>query len=247
MYSGEAEFQQCIESVQSQRGLEHFLHHVIRNKPEAEAHNALWSAWEQEKFRYDLFVKIDADTILKDPDSVARVWELFDTDKNVTGAQLRLHDYFTDDLIAGLNFFSPVVKFNTSPDLYCDRVDTNHNVVMKGGKVKHLEPIGYHCKNPSDIQSYHFGLHRTLKGQVPTLRKVWDAYMHHSDRPRMLALLGAHAAKMNSHEFAGLNNSYTSPHLQRSFAQSLEQAQDRSTSDAIIAELARSLGFVCDF
>lgn len=219
MYSDEAEFPECIDVINSQRGLEHFLHYVVRNKPEAEAHNELWSAWEREKYRFDLFVKVDADTILGDPEAISRVWQLFEENPRVTGAQLRLHDFFTDDLIAGLNFFSPVVKFNTSPELYCDRVDTNHDVVMKGSKVKQMEPIGFHCKNPNDNQAFHFGLHRMLKGQTPTLHKVWNAYEANLEgkRARELALLGAAIAHSDPATFMGAGNTYTHEAYQQVF------------------------------
>ena len=245
MYSGEAEFQQCLDAVSAQKGLEHFYQHVIRNKPEAEAHNELWSIWEREKYRFDLFVKVDADTILGDSEAVSRVWQLFAENPRVTGAQLRLHDYFTDDLIAGLNFFSPVVKFNVSPDLYCDRVDTNHDIVMKGSKVKQLEPIGFHCKNPSDLQSFHFGLHRMLKGQTATLHKVWSKYVTAVDQPREMALLGAAAAHFDGHAFAGPNNSYNATTFNGAFT--IVQNMPQLVRTDTIARLQQRLGWSCEF
>ena len=233
MYSGEAEFEQCKDAIYTQRGIESFQHAVIEGLPEKEAHNTLWKEWELSKDKFDLFVKVDADTILSDPEAVSRVWQLFSENPRVTGAQLRLFDFFTGDLIAGLNFFSPVVKFNTSPDLYCDRVDTNHDVVMKGASVKHLEPIGFHCKNPNDGQAFHFGLHRMLKGQSSTLRKVWDRWSEQRDRARELALLGAAAAHFDRKVFERAANSYNAEAFAGAFQIATEMMSDEQREKAI--------------
>lgn len=194
MHSGEAEFARSSAAIAGQTGLSEIKHYVVSGMPEAKAHNALWSAWESEKANYDLFVKVDADTVIDSTEAVSRVWEMFAADPRVTGAQLKLHDYFTDDLIAGLNFFTPVVVFNVSPELYCDRVDTNHNVVLKGEPVSHLEPVGLHCIEPNDSQAFHFGLHRMLKDQTDVMKRTFDVWKTKRDRPRSLALFGASMA-----------------------------------------------------
>lgn len=237
MHSNESEFDQCKLMVSLQKDLQSHYHQIIEGLQEKEAHNALWASWESQKENFDLFVKIDADTVLMDEYSISRVWKLFEENKRVTGVQIRLHDYFTDSLISGLNFFSPVVKFNTSPDLYCDRVDTNHDVVLKGDCVKHLEPIGYHCKNPSLAQSFHYGLHRMLKNQVETMRKVSKAKR---EEQRKFALLGASFALNSKSKFlSGDNSSYSSS----VFIESYEEALNLSPGDQdiLIANLEKSL------
>lgn len=218
MFCGEEEFMESAAGIASQKGLAHYHHHVITGLPEAEAHNTLWSAWNDEKSNFDLFVKVDADTILRDENVIADVWQLF-TSPRVTGAQFRLHDYFTDQLIAGLNFFTPIVTFNTSPELYCDRVDGNHDIVLKGATVagSGLEPIGLHCKYPNDRQAFHFGLHRKLKGQTSTLKSVYEAYCHLGGRARSLALMGASVATKEPAVFQKAN-SYSSEPMKQWFA-----------------------------
>jgi hypothetical protein len=216
MYSGEAEYEMCKNAIHIQRELKNLHHEVIEGLPEKEAHNELWTSWEKEKSHFDLFVKIDADTILCDDHAISRVWELFNENKRVTGAQLRLHDFFTDDLISGLNFFTPIVRFNTSPDLYCDRVDWNHDVVLKGESVKHLEPIGWHAKFPSDKQSFHYGYHRALKGQTTTLKNLTYVWLKTNDRSRMFAVLGVMAAMKN--RTRGADHSYGNDTFEASFS-----------------------------
>lgn len=215
LYSNESEFEACKSTIQNQKNLESIYHHVIEGMKEKDAHNALWNSWESKKTNFDLFVKVDADTIIIDDEAISRVWKLFEENKRVTGVQLRLLDYFTDNLISGLNFFTPAVIFNISPDLYCDRVDTNHDVVLKGDFVKHLEPIGYHCKNPSLVQSFHYGLHRMLKNQRDTIRKV---FLASREEPRKFALLGAAYALQHKTKFLnGDNSSYKSQIFIESF------------------------------
>lgn len=194
MFSGEAEFESCCQAIAKQQDVK-VTHHVIRNMPEMEAHNKLWEAWNDVKSEYDLFAKIDADTILINDHSLKDVWELFSQDERVTGAQILLHDYFTDTLIAGLNFFTPKVEFNKSRNrLLPDRVDTNHDVILKGDDVLHLSPIGWHCKSPNSKQAFHYGLHRALKQQKHVISLLSKAWLSYRDEPRAWALSGVLAA-----------------------------------------------------
>lgn len=233
MYSGEAELEACQHAVASQKGVQTF-HHVIKNLPEREAHNELTRSWEKNKKNFDLFAKIDADTILVDDTALARVWDLFASDPRVTGVQIRLLDYFTDQLISGLNFFSPKVKFKKSKDdLFCDRIDTNHDKVLKGDVVKHLEPIGYHCKTPHPEQAFHYGLHRMLKGQKQVIKDTFEAWKKYQDEPRMWALLGAMEAK---HFTKGRFN-YTDQEFQKLFSTLKIEAPVQSQVSSFVAAL----------
>ncbi len=190
---GEAEFDDCCRAVAMQQGVE-VTHHVIANQPEFEAHNQLWEAWDQAKSSCHLFVKVDADTVLSRPNALADISALF-ANPLVTGAQILLHDYFTNQLIAGLNAFSPVVTFHpSSRRLFADHVDRNHNVVLKGEAVAHLAPIGWHCTNPNPRQAFHFGLHRALKKQHEVIRECAAVWLEKRDVPRSWALIGARAA-----------------------------------------------------
>ena len=194
MYSGEAEFDLCCEAVANQSGVQ-VTHHVISHMPEMEAHNELWVSWEKVKSEYDLFAKIDADTVLISEYALQSVWNLFSQNSRVTGAQILLHDYFTDKLIAGLNFFSPKVEFSYSTNrLLPDRVDKNHDIILKGDEVSHLSPIGWHCKAPNSKQAFHFGLHRALKRQDDVIEALSKAWLVYKDDARAWAISGVLAA-----------------------------------------------------
>lgn len=190
---GEAEFDDCCHAVATQQDVA-VTHHVIANQPEFEAHNQLWEAWGRAKAGCDLFVKVDADTVLSRPTALAEIFALF-AKPSVTGAQILLHDYFTDRLIAGLNAFSPVVAFrHSSRRLFADHADSNHDVVLKDEAVAHLAPIGWHCTHPHPRQAFHFGLHRALKKQKEVIRQCATVWLEKRDVPRSWALIGAMAA-----------------------------------------------------
>lgn len=201
---GESEFEECCKSVNSQVNI-YSKQIVISNLNEYDAHNALWEAWYREKENFDLFVKLDADTILSRPTALQEIFKLFENPE-VTGAQILLHDYFTDSLIPGLNVFSKTVKFRNSLNkLFADRSDYNHKKVLKGEEVRDLAPIGWHCSNPSPRQAFHYGLHRALKKQKTVLEKCANAWLKNRDNSRAWALSGAMVANWtfrNSHNYS---------------------------------------------
>ncbi|WP_227818027.1 glycosyltransferase family protein [Nitrogeniibacter aestuarii] len=201
---GEAELEVCCSAIASQIGVQ-VTHRVISDQPEFEAHNLLWAAWGHAKADHDLFVKVDADTILNGDSALERIAALF-ADRRVTGAQMLLHDYFTDRLIAGLNAFSPRVEFRqASSRLFADHADRNHDLVLKGDATAHLAPIGWHCKFPHSRQAFHFGLHRALKKQREVISRCAEVWLQQRDEARAWALAGAMSAgwrMRNSHDYA---------------------------------------------
>jgi len=195
MYSQEGEFDECVKRVRQQVDVD-VTHFVIAGYNEQEAHNALWDEWNKCKNDHDLFVKVDADTILMKYNTLSCIAELFKANPRITGLQAPLFDYMTDAHINGLNVFSPKVTFRQTQDgLYCDRgVDIDHDIVLREAELpQSLRPAGTHCAHCTDRQAFHFGLHRALKNQQAIIFKVTQAWMKHHDRPRAFALLGAHA------------------------------------------------------
>jgi len=194
MYCGEGDYSKCVKSILDQRGVI-IKHTVIANLPEKEAHNRLWQTWRDvQKTGFDMFVKVDADTVLAHDEVLLEFWRMMQANPRITGIQAPLHDYFTDNLINGLNCFSPRVTFrDTADELFCDRqVDVNHDVVIKSEQVsERLNPAGYHCHHPTDEQAFHFGLHRALKNQGSVIDGVERAWSIHRDRARALALIGS--------------------------------------------------------
>lgn len=194
MSCGEGDTQKCIEAISKQKHVD-VLHKVIWDLPEKEAHNELWKAWGEAKQKPNchLFIKIDADTVLAHDEVLWDIFNLFASNQKLTGVQAYIKDFYTDESIYGLNCFSSSVVFNETTDpLMCDRnVDTNHNIVLRGKDLPaSLNPAAYHCFHSNEKQSFHYGLHRSLKGQKDILTKVKRAWIKNGDDRRLWALFG---------------------------------------------------------
>lgn len=192
---GEAELDECCHAIAEQQNVV-VDHRVFHDLPELEAHRQLFSLWNTEKGAFDLFAKIDADTVLCRNTALAEVWEIFRSDDDITGLQAGLIDYFSNRMIAGLNFFSSQVTFSVPEDeLYCDRViEEGHRRVLKPDDTLSLYPIGWHGRYPHPLQAFHFGYRRMLKGQEPYLRGLIDAWRDNAEDGRFWALCGARTA-----------------------------------------------------
>lgn len=194
LYSKEGGFDECTSAIARQKNV--FIEHaVIANLAEKEAHNRLWYLWRKLKDDgFDMFVKVDADTVLQHDNVIDEFWKLMSSNPRITGIQAPLFDFFTNSNINGLNCFSPKVTFlDTKDDLYCDRnVDVDHDMLVGSTNVPAtLSPAGRHAFNPTEIQAFRYGLHRRLKNQRETIEKLQAAYDAHGTKERYWALLGA--------------------------------------------------------
>ena len=210
MYSQEGEFDLCCQRVREQSGVQ-VTHFVVAGYDERTAHNSLWDEWNRQKSSHDLFVKVDADTVLAGHDTLFRVAELFKSNPRVTGMQAPLYDYMTDGQINGLSAFCPAVIFNRSKDgLFCDRgTDSGHDIVLRESDLPaELTPAGFHCTSSTHRQAFHFGLHRALKNQAKVIVKIAQAWMIDRDKTRAYALAGAQSAHRFRH---GCDFNYSDP------------------------------------
>lgn len=196
MYCGEGDYLECHRALAKQTGVT-ITHRLISDLPEKEAHNTLWATWRTVKHEHDMFVKLDADTVLAHDEVLLEFWRMMQANARITGIQAPLHDYFTDGNINGLNCFSPRVTFrDTADELFCDRqVDVDHDIVVKADGVSTgLRPAGLHCHHATERQAFHFGIHRALKKQFHVIDQVRLAQRAHGDDLRAWALIGAGVA-----------------------------------------------------
>lgn len=223
MHCAEGDYLSSCEAIQRQQDVI-VESVVIRDLPEKEAHNALWAAWREARPHCDMFVKVDADTVLAHPRVLVEFWNTMQSNARITGIQAPLLDYFTDGFINGLNCFSPKVTFlDTTDPLYCDRVDVDHDIIVRSTDVvEALRPAGYHCFEATELQAFHFGVHRCLKRQTGVLDLVKQAWRRHHDRRRGLALLGATEA----HRFDNGGFNYSDALLNETF-ESVKNNYDR--------------------
>lgn len=205
--SGEAEFQEASDVIAKQEGVS-VTHHVISGLPEREAHLTLWESWNNVRHDYDLFVKIDADTILQRPTAIKELYTLLSKHSGPAAAQVPLWDYFTNQEILGLNAFSAHIEFEENCDnIYTDRVSFTPCTLLRGNDVSHLAPIGWHGKYPNVKQAFFFGYHRIIKRQYNVIKSVAVAWKQKGGEARKVALLGAVSAMCNSYAL----NDYSSP------------------------------------
>jgi hypothetical protein len=235
MYSGESEYHESREKILNQSDVS-VEHHVIQGLREFEAHNELWSAWNSRKDRFDLFIKVDADTIIDDTRMFSKIYSEFRNNPRLTGMQIPLHDYFTNDLIFGLNCFSPRVVFvPASSRLHADHADRGHDQVMKGNSVLHLTPAGRHCADPTMQQSFHYGLHRMKKNQTETIRKVCNAWRSLGGDGRLFALYGAECAITQ-----GVDHDYSAASFETAYRNASQNPHDEVRIESVIKRLGIS-------
>jgi hypothetical protein len=193
MESGEADFEQCKAAILGQRHAK-WTHFIVSGLPEAAAHRRLYEEWNAVKADFDLFIKVDADTVLANPFVVEAYVRLFRSDLRLTGVQAWLDDYMTRDLIYGLTCVRNSVRISTDVDpLFCDRVDTGHDRILRGSAVGDpaLIPAGRHCHHASKEQAFRYGVHRAKKRQAAVRDKVRTAWISQGrDEVRGMALAG---------------------------------------------------------
>jgi len=192
--NGENEFNECVRAIKSQKNLD-IEHMIISGKNEFDAHKEFGSTWNIRRNEFDNLVKIDADSILMSDKALSNVVKLFEKN-SVTAVQIKMLDYFSNSLIPGLNAFSNKVRFITPRyKLYPDHSDVGQEIVLKGESVQFLEPIAWHCKYPSNRQSFFYGYRRRLKNQQDILSKVAKEWLANLDDPRKWALIGSYSAE----------------------------------------------------
>ncbi len=214
MRSGEEEFEESRKLILQQKDVD-VVHFIVDSLPEYEAHNALWETWNDCKWNFEVFIKVDADTLIDDHTKFSQIAAEFAKNPRLTGMQIPLHDYFMDGPILGLNCFTPQVVFiHAKSRLHADHADTNHDIVYRGEAVTHLTPAGRHCAYPNDRQAFHYGLHRMKKNQRDTIVSVYHAWKKSGGNGRLLALHGARTAAISS-----VDHDYNSSTFDGAFAQ----------------------------
>ena len=204
MYCGEPQFQRCIESVATQKGIL-CEHQFIKNKPNVEAHRELYEKINDSRENYDFFVKLDADMEFSSEQSLIKILSFFEPDTD--HLTIPVFDFFINEDMPALSVFSNRVFFDTAnmDNLYVDQL----NIIypgMRTNKNKSLQLV-YHCYRPSKEQCIAFGVHRALKvcqsdrivpslrasrGQYNILRKVYENLEYpHSKDIRYFAIIGA--------------------------------------------------------
>jgi hypothetical protein len=204
--SGERELASCRESVEAQNH-QHREHRIFEDLPNKEAHDHLYRTIMENRDRFDLFLKLDADMAFADPEVLSDLVGVFEQRPGLDHLVVAVSDWMTDSRIIGFHVFSNRVRWREHAEmLYVDP-----DPLFPGSKMVIEDPprdLVFHAANPSEFQAFHFGAHRALRAsqsgrrlrdtrahsahlQWVYLSRVWKHFERDGDRRLGLAMLGA--------------------------------------------------------
>ena len=206
LYSGENEIEACLRSVNSQ-SYQDCDQRVFENLANADAHARLYETIMAERENHRLFLKLDADMVLADPEVLGDLVQVFEERSELDHLVVPVTDWMTDSHIIGAHLFSNRVRWKRHEEtLYVDP-----DPEFPGRKLVINHPsrnLIFHAGDPSPLQAFHFGAHRALQAsqvyrklrdarphnariQWYYLDCVWDHYVRSGDRRLGLAMLAA--------------------------------------------------------
>lgn len=203
----ENELEECLNSLDIQT-FQNWSSFLIRNKPNLEAHQELYKVFMSEAANYDLFLKLDADMVIQSPDFLQRISDQFTSNPDLDELQIPVYDHFTQREVFGQITYRNSVKWdcNERNELYTDYGAKSRqkvkNIVDFKGDIQH-------CPNPSNHQSWHFGLHKATKFtqlDFPAKSYNYTAGLVHWDNLMNIfaAIKGPKQKKMHSGALAGM-------------------------------------------
>jgi hypothetical protein len=206
LYTGEREFERAVASLRSQTHAR-WEHRIFEFLPNKQAHEALQHEVMARRAEFDLFVKLDADMVLRRPQALEEIVALFRAHPAADHARTAVHDWFSDSRVMGLHVWSNRVHWEASDE----RLFVDTAPLYSGERLtlwSDPAPFADHCPDPSPAQAFHFGVHRALKalqrerpvrrfsyglsrGQWRILRGTWRHFRRSGDPRLALAVMGA--------------------------------------------------------
>lgn len=203
LFSGENEYEACVESLKAQNYI-NWEHFVIENRPSREAHRLLYQRFLEASEAFDLFIKLDADMVLNADNCLELIVQEFKKCSTLDHFLTPVEDWYTDSLMLGLHVFSNRAKWNIpeNEELFVDPmpdVPGESRIVWE----QHWALVK-HSPDPSPLQAFHFGVHRSLKviqlnrklellkgwAHAKLLLKVRSHFIAEEDRRLAYVLLG---------------------------------------------------------
>jgi len=230
LYSGESQFEDCIDSLQSQ-SYKKWNQKIFKHLSNKEGHDTLYDYFMDNSNDFDLFIKLDADMVLLRETCLEEIISLFQSDYKLSHLESVVQDYLTDSLMMGLHVFRSHVKWRKSNE----RLFDDRKPVLEGDKVDLRQspaPFVVHNPNPTNYQAFHFGVHRALKALQPgrflfrisqynsqsrVLNTIWDNYARSKNIKQGFAALGAYLVFKD--EIPKNMYDYTNPKLHAEFLQ----------------------------
>jgi len=197
LYSGENEFDECVAAIRRQT-FKNFDHVIIRDLPKREAHRKLFTTFLNKAPEYDILIKVDADMVLCTDTLFEQVARKMSRSPEFDVLGIGVQDFFTGRLINGLNSYRSSVRWNFDKEtLFTDISEVAPDRYLYDDRE--LAPAAIHCKNPSMLQAFHYGVHRGLKSIAEIhstthwafLESTWVNFQKTGDARIALAVLGA--------------------------------------------------------
>ena len=157
----ENERAQAVASLRAQTHKEYELF-IIENRPNKEAHDALYARFMSSADRFDIFFKLDADMVLLRDTALAEVTDFFAGNPEVELLLFELIDWYSDTLIPGLVITRSSAKWPAHSDQLM--VDSYVKITGKNVHVSDRQAaLAIHSPDPSPLQAFRFGVHRAIK------------------------------------------------------------------------------------
>jgi len=227
-YAGENEFEECVDSINRQKDVI-FEHVIIKNLGNKEATDTLYKTFMERSNEFDLLIKVDADMVLVDDHLFSNIEQKFRENDWLDLLEIRVHDFYSDQLIWGLSSFRSSLKWKpVQENLFVVHIE-DVPPVPENRRIrdcKELAPAALHCKNPSPLQAFHYGVHKGLKVIQPGIgekvisktysswNKIERTYAHFKRKRDIrlgFAVLGAELALKGNFQADHLN--YSNPYM----------------------------------
>ena len=196
MYSGEGDYELCKKSVYDQEGIIPSLYEV-KNRPMREAHEMIYSYWNEYKDNFDMFVKLDADCILTSNTKVLDVWNAI-KDTNIAVIGIWTQDFIRNRLIPALMFGNRHCTFNIENVRSKAAFDTDVYQIETGYRFDDtaiaatLAPSAYHGYYSTTMQTFAQGVKRRIRrgGQWDIYEIVRTEFNKNPETLRFMFLIG---------------------------------------------------------
>jgi hypothetical protein len=244
--TGENEREQAIAALRAQTHREYDLF-IIENRPNKEAHEALYSRFMSAAGEFDIFFKLDADMVLARNTALEEVANFFATNPDVELILFELIDWYSDSLIPGLVITRSTARWPTHADQLM--VDSYVNITGKNVHVSDRQAaLAIHSPDPSPLQAFRFGVHRAMKAiqddREPAkkmiqkadihwniLLRTWSNFLIKGDRRMGLAVAGAELVLRRGSRALGSN------YMDETITELFNKDYLQATSDALRSEL----------
>jgi len=244
---GENERERAIEAVRTQTYLDYEVF-LIEDRPNKEAHEALYERFMASADRFQIFLKLDADMVLRRSTALQEVAGFFTRNPDTGLLLFELIDWYSDSLIPGVVVTRSTARWPGHSDRLM--VDSYVTVPGKAVTVSNREAaLAIHSPDPAPLQAFRFGVHRALKaiqsdrpvpqkmaekarGHRLILTKTWANFLAKRDRRLGLAIAGAESV------IGGGRLGEGDDYMGRAVEQLFIQRYSNATADSLLSELA---------